>query len=236
MNKSDTEDPRGENGTARAGTSIVNSVDQMVKLPLQMTGATWDFMMQGMRNMTGTGRQPRTTEQNSMMSPEQSGLRSGPTPSNAPRESQTQAPGERTSCDDLGGDDLKYVTWSLIFTKPGFECVLEPQRSELVNYDADVSSFAAVKIAKFLDRARHGHVEKTESWRDQNYPPDYARTESRADAPGDASTSSDRGWRIPADDQKYIMFLHRVEWRLPKQEDVTRVERVTIERGTSRIA
>jgi hypothetical protein len=33
------------------------------------------------------------------------------------------------------------------------------------------------------------------------------------------------------------MFLHRVEWRLPKQEEVTRVERVTIERGTtSRIA
>jgi hypothetical protein len=209
---------------SRAGTTIVNSMDQMIKLPLQMTGATWDFMMQGMRNVTGTGRQPRTTETNSMMSPEQG---QSPTQTASQSESQTENSWPKVDSQDLGGDDLKYVTWSLIFTKPGYECVLEPQRCELVNYAADVPSFAAVKIAKFLDKARHGHVDKSESWRDQNYPPEHARTES---------ASTDRGWRIPADDQKYIMFLHRVEWRLPKQEEVTRVERVTIERGTTRIA
>jgi hypothetical protein len=205
MNKTDGEIARG-GGSSGVGTGIVNSVDQMVKLPLQMTGATWDFMMKGMRNMTGTGRQERTAETNAM-------------------------PAAITG-EDLGGDDLKYVTWSLIFTKPGHECVLEAPHSELINYDADVSSFAAVKIAKFLEKARHGHAEKGESWRDQSYPPDYSRSEA---AP-DAASPNDRGWRIPADDQKYIAFLHRVEWRLPKQEDVARVERVTIERGTTRIA
>ena len=209
---------------SKAGTTIVNSMDQMMKLPLQMTGATWDFMMQGMRTVTGTGPQPRTTETNSMMSPEQS-QSSTETPSL--RESPRENPSPSSDLQDLCGDDLKYVTWSLIFTKPGYECVLEPQHSELVNYAADVPSFAAVKIAKFLDKARHGHADKPESWREQNYPPEHARTES---------ASTDRGWRIPADDQKYIMFLHRVEWRLPKQEEVTRVERLTIERGTTRIA
>ena len=213
-----SESGRSGDGTAGTGSAIVNSVDQMMKLPLQMTGATWDLMMRGMRNMTGTGRQDPTAETTSTM------------PSAAPSSSISST----FSSDDLGGDDLKYVTWSLIFTKPGYEGVLEPQHCELLNYDADVSSFAAVKIAKFLDKARHGHAEKAETWRD--YPPDYSRSEARMDATPDAPATNDRGWRIPADDQKYIMFLHRVEWRLPKQEEVTRVERVTIERGTTRIA
>lgn len=221
---------REDNGSSGTGTTIVNSMDQMMRLPLQMTGATWDFMMKGMRNITGTGEPSGSTSSID--------LSQGQTPA----EAQNDTAWQNANPQDLGGDDLKYVVWSLIFTKPGYECVLEPQRSELVNYSADVPSFAAVKIARFLDKARHGHAEKAESWRDQNYPPEYQRTEPISEpagsmsTPSSASGSSDRGWRLPADDQKYIMFLHRVEWRLPKQEEVTRVERVTIERGTTRIA
>jgi hypothetical protein len=234
-------DNRGSS-TSAAASGLVNSVDQMVRLPLQMTGATWDLMVQGVRSMTGAGRQPRPSsmdgvaEADSSMSSTRSGRPIG-------------------NDQDLGGDDLKYVVWSIVFTKPGFECVLEPQRSELVNYSADGASFAAVKIAKVLERARHGHVEKAESWREHGYPPESPKSSARrtdvinsADAettaasgtsPGQgAFASNDRGWRIPADDHKYITFLYRVDWRLPKpQPDVTRVERVTIERpvGTSRI-
>ena len=100
--KRERENSRVGDDTSRATAGIVNSMDQMLRLPLQMTGATWDFMMQGMRMMTRTGN---------------------PNPQ------------------DLGGDDLKYVVWSLIFTKPGLECVLEPQRNEIVNYAADASSY-----------------------------------------------------------------------------------------------
>jgi hypothetical protein len=56
---------------------------------------------------------------------------------------------------DLSGDDLKYVIWSIVFTKPGYECILQKQQEELVNYSADGSTYAAVKIAKYLDGARH---------------------------------------------------------------------------------
>jgi hypothetical protein len=98
--------------------------------------------------------------------------------------------------------------------------VLEPQQNELVTYSTDVASFAAVKIAALLDKSRHGHVEKAESSKHSS----------------NRHTSDERGWKIAADDHKFIVFLHRVEWRLPKQEDVTRVERVTIERGTARVA
>jgi hypothetical protein len=193
--KRERENSRVGDDTSRATAGIVNSMDQMLRLPLQMTGATWDFMMQGMRMMTRTGN---------------------PNPQ------------------DLGGDDLKYVVWSLIFTKPGFECVLEPQRSEIVNYATDASSFAAVKIAQFLERARQGRVEKADAWRDPDYPPDAPRGDtSHSEA---AAAPAKRGWRIPPNDHKYIVFLHRVEWRLPKEEEGTRVERVTIEHGTTRVA
>ena len=226
-------------------SGLVNSVDQMVRLPLQMTGATWDLMVQGVRSMTG-GREMRSSSMGS-------GTESDSSLSST---SSTRTVGVTGQNDqDLSGDDLKYVVWSIVFTKPGFECVLEPQRSEIVNYSADGASFAAVKIAKVLERARHGHVEKAESWREYNYPPESPKgagrrtdvitgtdtettvASSTSPAKG-ASASHDRGWRIPADDQKYITFLYRVDWRLPKQEpDVTRVERVTIERpaGTTRI-
>lgn len=234
------------NKDSRTGVTsgIVNSVDQMVKLPFQMTGATWDLMMQGMRSMTRSG------DSGSTMS---SSRWDASSPEGTNGEATSSAVSSSAAGQDLSGDDLKYVVWSIVFTKPGFECVLEPQRSEIVNYSADVSSFAAVKIAKFLERARHGHIEKAESWSEHGYPPESAKSaERRTDVVtstatetkvssstsggASASSSQERGWRIPAEDQKYITFLHRVEWRLPKQEEVTRVERVTIERGTTRIA
>jgi hypothetical protein len=235
MSKPDKEHGRSGLGAGVTGTSIVNSVDQLIKLPLQMTGATWDFMMQGMRNMTGTGHQPRTAEPNTIMHASSNGL------------SLTLGLSDSQNPQDLGGDELKYITWSLIFTKPGHECVLEPPTNELVTYAADASSFAGVKIAKFLEKARHGHVEKAESWRDQKYPPEHAGAEhtktehtkadhTRGEHARAEKASTDRGWRIPAEDHKYLTFLHRVEWRLPKQEDVKRTERLTIEHGTTRIA
>ena len=225
---------KDKEGAGNGSTSgLVDSVDQMVKWPLQMTGATWDFMMQGMRNMTG---------QRSFSAVNQP---AGEAASSAPMAGATFTGG---GDQDLGGDDLKFVVWSLVFTKPGYECVLEAPHSEIVNYSADGASYAAVKIARFLEKARHGHVEKGESWESRGYPPESSqaserRTEvvssdtetvvkSTAKSTGKGSTAQrDHGWRIPPEDQKFITFLYRVDWRLPKQEEVTRVERVTIERG-----
>jgi len=192
------------NRSEETTTGIVNSVDQMMRLPLQMTGATWDLMMKGMRSVTGTRGEWDSTPSHEPMFPI---FRS----------------------QDLSGEDLKYVVWTIVFTKPGLECVLEPQHTELVNYNADGSSFAAMKIAKFLEKARHGHVEKPESWHDHDYPPEFVK-ETGAGKP--ASSSHEHGWRIPAEDHKYLTFLHRVEWRLPKQVEVTRVGHATVDRTT----
>jgi hypothetical protein len=137
---------------------------------------------------------------------------------------------------DLSGDDLKYILWSVLFCKPGYETVLEPQQADIVNYSADGSSYAAVKIAKYLEKARHGRTERPQLWTEKGYPgdaPNPRRAEPTNIVGGNATSSpQERGWRIPAEDHKYIKFVYRVERRLPKEEpDVTRIERVTIERG-----
>ncbi len=197
----------GEDRTST--TRLADSMDQMMRLPFEMTGATWDLMMEGVERMTGRRmRRSRTPETTSI---ESSNERTG----------RSWFGGDEH---DLSGDDLKYVVWSIVFTKPDHECVLEPQREEIVNYSTDGTSFGAMKIAKFLDRARHGHVPKPESW-GEKYP---NRVERKAE--GKEAGEGDRGWRIPADDHKYIKFLYRVDHRMAKQED--EVERVTIERGS----
>jgi hypothetical protein len=126
---------------------------------------------------------------------------------------------------------LKYVLWSILFSKPGYEAVLEPQQAEIVNYSADGNSFAAVKIAKFLDKARNGRAERPTLWAEKTYPADAAVARRAEPTSIGGSNVQERGWRIPADDQKYIRFVYRVERRLPKELEVTHIERVTIERG-----
>jgi hypothetical protein len=239
-----------DNAESASSTSkLVESVDQMVRLPLEMTGATWDLMMQGVQGMTQGMQNMAQGVTGGQRSAGTSQSSSATTSAGASSSSSWTEALTGQSDQDLSGDDLKYVMWSIVFTKPGFEAVLEPQHEEIVNYSADGASFAALKIAKFLERSRHGHNNKPESWGD-TYPPRGSakasgrRTETITATPGQdltadisgetSSASSDRGWRIPAEDHKYITFIYRVDRRLPKQEtEVTRVERVTIERGGS---
>ncbi len=186
------------------GASTAAAIDQMIRWPFWFTGATMDLMLQGMERMTGSSQS-------------QSNMSSGDN-------------------QDLRGDDLKYVLWSILFCKPDYETVLEPQQAEIVNYSADGASYAAVKIAKYLEKARNGRTERPQLWNEKGYPEGSSasrRSEPTNIAGGNAAASSqDRGWRIPAEDHKYIKFVYRVERRLPKEEpDVTRIERVTIERG-----
>ena len=257
MRNSNSTNVDSTTGTSGGTTSaLVDTVEQMVKLPFQMTGATWDFMMQGVRNLTGSSSESSSDAGYSASTT----MNTNTNTCNSTTGNATSTTGGGLSSlmgnnQDLSGDDLKYVVWSIVFTKPGYECVLEPQQSEIVNYSADGSTFAALKIAKVLEKARNGRLEKNDSWVERNYPAESAkdierRTEvvtSGSETTVTASTNSsggtensgssrERGWRIPAEDQKFITFIYRVDWRLPKQEETVRVERVTIERNTTSTA
>jgi len=236
-------------------------VDTMVRWPMRMTGATVDFMIRGMQSMTGTGRSGGSSGSNTSSSSSwdsstsSSGGSSVGSNANSGWSSIFSNQTSGTFDQDLSGDDLKYVIWSILFTKPGYECILQKQQEELVNYAADASTFAAVKIARFLDSARHGHADRPEGWRERGYPFDAQKGKANrkekesttvittpgsttiassmnADSRTNNTDASDKGWRIPSEDQKYISFVYRVERRIPKQEETTRVERVTVERGT----
>lgn len=233
-------------------------VDTMVRWPMRMTGATMDLMIQGVQRMTGgtprgagAAQRPNgshtTYESTSATAPARS--------SGSSWTSMFSGSSSGTFDQDLSGDDLKYVIWSIVFTKPGYECILQKQQEELVNYAADPNTYAAVKIAKFLESARHGHSDTPEAWRDRGYPNEPSRakaarkesttivatpgstTVSASASSGEARTAGgggaqEKGWRIPPEDQKYIVFLYKVDRRLPRQEEVRQVERVTVERDT----
>jgi hypothetical protein len=212
--------------------AVAGAVDTMVRLPIRATEATMDLMLQGMKTMTGSssgGDSSHTSDSSSSNSSGSSWTSVVSGASNLVRD------------EDLSGDDLKYVIWSIVFTKPGFECILQPQQEELVNYSADANSYAATKMAQLLESARHGHREKPNGWADR-YPVESTQQKAHSEAeasitlPADTSISGEHGkgtgWRIPPEDQKYMTFLYRVDRRLPRQTEVTRVEHVTVERAT----
>jgi hypothetical protein len=219
------------------GASTAAAIDQMIRWPFWFTGATMELMLQGMERMTGQtmamgGESSQRTGGNG-------GTHAAASWSTGSSHGQAHVAGSIQVGDDqdLSGDDLKYVTWSILFCKPGYESVLEPLQADLVNYSADGGTYAAVKIAKYLEKARNGRTERPSLWNEKGYPTDAAnvrRNETTANiVGGNASGGNERGWRIPAEDHKYIKFVYKVERRLPKEEvEVTRIERVTIERGS----
>lgn len=241
-------------GSSLGGTTSA-AIDQMIRWPFWFTGATMDLVAQGMQRMTaplnwtmGSNDRSGSTQSASVSAGTRNSGASmsaggnwGGTDWGFSSSSQSQGQGQSYGSgddQDLSGDDLKYVVWSILYCKPGYETVLEANQADIVNYSADGASFAAVKIAKYLEKARHGRTERPSLWVEKGYPETSAnsRREPSATVAGATTMQAapDRGWRIPADDQKYLKFVYRVERRLPKEEpEVTRIERVTIERDTA---
>lgn len=121
---------------------------------------------------------------------------------NSKDDRQTTDKEEREMPDqDLGGTGLKYVSYSILFTKPDLEATLEQQQEVLVNYATNGESFAALRIAEFFERNAAGEVRRPAVWRENNYP---------------ANAIDEFHWRIPDDDRRYVTFIYQVDRRLDK--------------------
>jgi len=105
---------------------------------------------------------------------------------------------------DLSGDDLKYVSYSILFTKRDLEATLEQQQQDLVNYPTNGGSYGGLKIAHFMKEVAERKVKRPAEWRESgnNYPPG---------ATGDYFTE------IPKDDERYITFIYSVNRRIPRE-------------------
>jgi hypothetical protein len=104
---------------------------------------------------------------------------------------------------DLGGDDLKYVTYSILFTKRDLEVTLEREQQDVVNYSTDGGSYGALKIAHFMAKVGAGKVKRPKVWQDNHYP---------------RGAQGDTFHEFPGDDDKYITFVYSVDRRLARQE------------------
>lgn len=115
---------------------------------------------------------------------------------------------------DLSGDDLKSISYSILFTKRDYEATLEKDANDLVAYSTDPGSYGGLRIARFMKRMEEGRtkphraVELPPKWRDDtSYPPDTEGIPNRDDK---------HLFGIPEEDQRYIAFKFRVVSRTEK--------------------
>ena len=109
---------------------------------------------------------------------------------------------DNMSDQDLSGDDLKYVSYSILFTKRDLEATLEEEQQDLVSYSTNGGSYGGLKIAHFMKRVLDGKVKRPELWKENKYPP---------------NAIDETHWTIPTEDERYITFIYWVDRRLHRE-------------------
>jgi len=120
------------------------------------------------------------------------------TPAQEPRE-------ERPMADqDLSGKDVKYVNYTIYFTKRGYEAILDHQDEDVVWYETSGPSYAVITVNRWAERAAKGEVNRPASW-----PAEYP--------PKDPKLPKD-GFVIPDNDRRFVEFSYHVVRRQPRRE------------------
>ena len=113
----------------------------------------------------------------------------------------------RRDSQDLSGDELKFVSYSIIFTKRDFEATLQAEREEIVDYDTDGGAFGALKLSEYFEELRSGKAIPRE-WGSQS--------RGRPSPATGYGFKDDKYSRIPCEDRKYIRFVYSVMKRVKK--------------------
>lgn len=101
---------------------------------------------------------------------------------------------------DLSGDDIKTVVYSIFFTKRDLEAPLKGLTEDVVNYATNAASYGGLMISKFSAK---GEFKRPQRWKDANYP--------KPNSPDDLHVSD-----IPDEDQRYITIDFKVVNRFAK--------------------
>lgn len=190
---------------------MIRFLGQMLKLPLAAVVAGMEIVTRAMRDFQKAVDQGVEMVMNgeagnlaSVPAPEFSEIPGSPVIEGQTTEECTKTEDAVMPDQDLSGDDLKYVSYTIVFTKRDYETSLRKQENELVNYPTDGGSYGGLKIAHFMADVASGKVKRPPEWQPPNtYPPD---------------ATDEYHWSIPRDDERYIQFVFQVNQRIPKQD------------------
>lgn len=123
---------------------------------------------------------------------------------------------------DLGGDDVKNVTYWISFVKPDFVATLTSPHDETIDYATDEGSYGGLIIGKFFEDLKKEDILWPKMWGDKVPSPEYKR----------AKRWNDRGQQvltdIPEKDRKYLRFHLRLNWRQPQPDAEREKDKVDV--------
>jgi hypothetical protein len=175
--------------------SVLRLMGQMMRLPFTALVYSFEILVRtvrGMQRMADQGFETLAGESTN-------------TEGDADRKQQTTHEEEDVMWNDqdLSGNDLKYVSYSILFTKRDLEATLEEQKQDLVNYPTNGGSYGGLKLAKFFQKVATEGVPRPQVWKENNYPD---------------SNRNNTHWTIPEEDQRYITFIYTVDRRIPRED------------------
>jgi hypothetical protein len=115
---------------------------------------------------------------------------------------------------DLRDDMLKLVRYKILFVKREYE-VAFPEQEDLVEDNMDPTSFAAWKVAEFIQHLHRDGAEIPHRWRDRNYPP-LDRDDN--DTYKFYQPDGRRLMALPEHDKKYLRVYYEVLDRYPREK------------------
>jgi hypothetical protein len=197
-------------GRSGGGSTSNNLWMQMLYLPITIFMTTVDAlgrMMGAGRSGSGSpggpvGSAPNTSAGISANIP---GVSAGAEISlRSETRSQSKEGNMVTDSQDLSGEDVKTVVYSILFTKRDVEATLKSLTEDVVNYSTNAASYGGLQLASFTAT---GKFDRPQSWKENNYPnPGF--TKDKDLTVGD----------IPPGDRRYITIDFKVVSRFSKND------------------
>ena len=151
-------------------------LNQLFKLPLQFFVANMDLMLDTMRQFQATVNEAADL----IVVPQEHIL---PAELFTDRQSVEEIK-QMYDEQDLGGDDLKVVEYSIFFRKAGHEATFVEGRTETINYSTNGADYAALKISEFTSSFSETNKRTIPSeWAGGNHPKDKNYKYDDYDAP-----------------------------------------------------
>jgi hypothetical protein len=199
---------------------VIRFFSQLVKFPVAAAAAGFEIMARIVRDVQqtfdrsvdavaeGMAQSLKDTDADApgtAMDVDQAGSQNGTDNSGPAAQTEGGNMGDWEGRDqDLSGEDLKVVRYRIIFTKRDLEGDLD-EGEETINYSTNGGGFAALKVAKFMEKVASKQIPRLEVWKENCYPENV-------------NPNNDNDWHFPKEDEKYITFLFEVLRRVEKQD------------------